>query len=223
MKLSFSRFATLASLIVLIPTSALAKVIFVREDALSLGTGSSWATAFPNIHAALSVALPGDQVWVAQGTYHPGSPGDVNASFNLPPGVSLYGGFAGTEFLLSDRDILAHPTILSGDLSEDDVFGNPWWNNWSTNTPNSLCILIANQPTPGTTVDGITVSNATGTYTAGAGISCSGGAIEIRNCIFRRNSSYQTYGTCLNLSDCFGTISNCTFTENFGRFVNGVG
>ena len=49
---------------------------------------------------------PGDQVWVAAGTYV--------GCITLKAGVALYGGFAGRETDLSQRDWTANVTILDG-------------------------------------------------------------------------------------------------------------
>lgn len=65
---------------------------------------------------------------MAQGTYRPGydafgnaSPTDPrNRTFLLRSGVSLYGGFVGTEAALTDRTP-GHATVLSGDLLGDDA------------------------------------------------------------------------------------------------------
>ena len=43
------------------------------------------------------------------------------ATFALETGVAVYGGFDGTEILLSQRDVAANPTILSGDTEGNDA------------------------------------------------------------------------------------------------------
>ena len=102
-------------------------VVYVDATAPGAGDGSSWADAFPDLRIALASAGAGTQVWVAQGTYTPdGGTGDRTLSFELPPAVSIYGGFAGGEIALSERDPQLYPTVLSGDLLGDDLpgFGN---------------------------------------------------------------------------------------------------
>ena len=43
------------------------------------------------------------------------------ARLKLKTGVAVYGGFAGTESLLSERDIVANPIILSGDIGAYEI------------------------------------------------------------------------------------------------------
>lgn len=109
--------------------TAFASTIFVDAGATGANNGSSWTDAFRDLRAALTFAsVPGNgvtQVWVAEGTYKPSSTlNDRVASFPLINGVTIYGGFAGGETMLSQRDPVAHPTILSGDLNGDDASGN---------------------------------------------------------------------------------------------------
>src|SRR5690606_14333708 len=92
--------------------------LYVDGDASGANNGSSWSDAFTTLQDALRLAYEGSEIWVAAGIYTPGaSPSD---SFHIPPGVSLYGGFAGTEDELEERDWEASPTVLSGDIDGND-------------------------------------------------------------------------------------------------------
>ena len=93
-----------------------ATTIFVKANASGTNNGTSWANAYTSLITALSASVTGDQIWVAAGTYNPTSSADRTASFGLKSGVAVYGGFAGTETLLGQRNISANPTILSGDI-----------------------------------------------------------------------------------------------------------
>ena len=77
---------------------------YVNASATGSNNGTSWANAYTDLQSALvNKAQSGDQVWVEQGTYKPTSGTDRTASFNIPDGVAVYGGFAGTETQLTQR------------------------------------------------------------------------------------------------------------------------
>ncbi len=95
-----------------------AAVIRVDIDANPNGDGSSWSRAFDSLTDALAVAQPGDQIWVAEGKYSPETPAGRDATFTIPAGVAVYGGFVGNENTLPQRgDPLDPPTYLDGELS----------------------------------------------------------------------------------------------------------
>ena len=110
------------------PTSARAigAIIYVDDDANGAFTGDSWVNAYKKLQNALAVAVPGDQIWVAMGIYYPdeGATQINNSrseSFLLVNGVAVYGGFNGTETLLSQRSPATNISILSGDIQQDDT------------------------------------------------------------------------------------------------------
>ncbi|MBL4658812.1 MAG: FG-GAP repeat protein, partial [Alcanivoracaceae bacterium] len=101
-------------------------VYYVDMNASAGGDGYSWNTAFVNLQDALDVAVSNHEIWVAQGVYYPDVGGgqvddDRLASFTLIDGVSIYGGFDGTETQLNQRDPETNITILSGDITQDDA------------------------------------------------------------------------------------------------------
>ncbi len=79
--------------------------IYVNQNATGTGDGSSWTNAAPTITDGLSAAHMGDQVWVEAGTYA--------ENVTVPDGVALYGGFAGGETSLSQRNVRANVTTIS--------------------------------------------------------------------------------------------------------------
>jgi predicted outer membrane repeat protein len=106
-------------------------VCYVNGAAGGANTGASWADAYTDLQSALTdVACT--EVWVAQGVYKPVVPANVGSvtageravSFNIPPGVAVYGGFAGGEASFTARDPAAHVTILSGDIDANDDNNN---------------------------------------------------------------------------------------------------
>lgn len=92
---------------------------YVDWESESTECGFNWETAFDEIQPAIdsayaaAVQLGHCEVWVAAGTYYAydDSPSD---SIRLKPNVTVYGGFAGTEYWLSQRDVEANETIIDG-------------------------------------------------------------------------------------------------------------
>jgi hypothetical protein len=181
-------------------------IIRVKADATGLATGASWADALPSLVDALQVAAPGSEVWVAAGTYRPTTGTDTYTSFTPPRGVAIYGGFAGTEMLRSERVPTANVVVLSGDI------GVP-----ADTSDNSQRILYISQPD--VVIDGVTVRDAFGgqygagiylgstnavitrttvtanTGSSGAGIYVGGGPTLISRCRITGNTSgNNTYG-----------------------------
>ncbi|AUC13900.1 hypothetical protein BTO06_01460 [Tenacibaculum sp. SZ-18] len=99
------------------------KPIFVDVNATGNNDGTSWADAYTDLQTAMNAGANSKEVWVAKGTYKPTGSGR-NATFTVGLLGEVYGGFAGTETKLSERDMnLIHTTnatILSGDLNGDD-------------------------------------------------------------------------------------------------------
>ena len=107
-------------------------ILYVDDDGDTENSCTSWQDACPELQTALSLAGPGDQIWVAIGTYKPDydvkigqHTNDHEASFQLISGVEIYGGFDGTENTLEDRAGRFDETVLSGDLIGDDDPENP--------------------------------------------------------------------------------------------------
>ena len=105
-----------ASLLITAAPAALAQtVIHVDADAAPGGDGSTWRDAYNNLETALASRTdPGDEIWVAEGSYTPVAMGDFDSTFIIPEGVGVYGGFDGTETRLRDRDPDVNVTILDG-------------------------------------------------------------------------------------------------------------
>jgi uncharacterized repeat protein (TIGR01451 family) len=99
-------------------------IIYVDADAPGVADGSSWTNAYTNLQDALTLATPGDEIWVAEGVYVPTNTSGQEATFQLVSGIQLYGGFGGYgtgETQRGQRDWEAHVTVLSGDLDGNDI------------------------------------------------------------------------------------------------------
>src|SRR5258706_12512432 len=97
------------------PVRAAGIIWFAKPAATGSGSCTSWTNAC-TLQTAISFAFIGEQVWVQMGTYTPAA-SDRTVSFILKSGVAIYGGFAGTETLLNQRNPTVNVTILSGDLN----------------------------------------------------------------------------------------------------------
>lgn len=102
------------------------KIYYVSTTGNDANDGYSWATAFRTLQKPLTMGEVNIQIWVAKGVYYPDEgPGqtdnDPQATFALLRRVAIYGGFAGGETSLNQRSVLGNPTVLSGDLDQNDV------------------------------------------------------------------------------------------------------
>ncbi len=92
-------------------------VIYVKYDATGSNAGTSWENAYTDLQDAIARinTCGGSEIWVAGGIYNPGT--QTTDSFIIPDDpddVAMYGGFAGWETSLNQRNIPANPTILTG-------------------------------------------------------------------------------------------------------------
>jgi hypothetical protein len=213
--------------------------------------GTSWADAFTYLQDALALAriTPEiSQIWVAAGVYYPDegtgqTDNDRTATFSLVEGLKIYGGFNGTEADLSQRDITANPTILSGDIDGNDT--NTDGNYIAETTAdivgdNSFHVVTADGTgvtniTTATELNGfvVTAASATGDYPngTGAGLFCNGSGPNsnaspyIAHCSFYGNFAYfggaiYNYG---NYSGCSSPIvTNCHFSGNSADYNGGA-
>ncbi|MFT3892415.1 MAG: choice-of-anchor Q domain-containing protein [Anaerolineales bacterium] len=193
------------------------KTIYVKHNANGLNNGTSWANAYNDLQSALTAALSGDEIWVAAGIYKPTTGTDRSISFALKNGVAVYGGFAGNETILSQRDYRANITILSGDIGVLDV-----------NTDNSYHVVVSSNTNSSTILDGFTVTggNADGSSInpqgRGGGMLNVGGDPTLSNIIFSNNSATLgggmfNEGVDLGYGNWNGgdpILTNISFTDN---------
>ncbi len=186
--------------------------------------GLSWQTAFSSLQTALAGAQPGDEIWVAQGIYYPDT-ADRNRSFELKENISVYGGFAGKETALKERDWLKNETVLSGNIGNGDK------------TKNSVTVLKgANHAV----LDGFIIRDAYSTdqarlhlvpaditkndMAAGGGMRNFKTGPTVRNCILKNNFSPKG-GAVYNVQDANGIQAqfiNVTFCDNAAQMRGGA-
>ncbi|MFK5854890.1 MAG: hypothetical protein QM503_02090 [Bacteroidota bacterium] len=198
--------------------------IYVDDDAS--GDGSSWANAYTSFQNALDIAVAGNEIWLATGTYEPSYDYGLNIAspntergyhFQMINGVEIYGGFAGTETSTSQRTDYgigeANETILSGDVGTDSDSDNCYHVFYH---PNGLTLSNT------AILDGVTVSDgnadASSPHNGGGAMSnfsVSGGttiAPTIKNCIFTNNQA--NYGNVLYIRYTSTIVKNCSFSNN---------
>ena len=156
---------------------------YVDDDGAAGNGCTSWADACPDLQTALGQAGRGDEIWVAAGTYKPDASGDRTATFQLKSGVAVYGGFAGTETLRSQRDWATHVTTLSGDIGTAGAA-----------TDNSYHVVTGSGTDATAVLDGFTITggNADGSapHNSGGGMYNSGGSPTLTNVTFSGNSAH---------------------------------
>ncbi|AWV98208.1 Ig-like domain-containing protein [Arcticibacterium luteifluviistationis] len=227
-----------------------ATIRYVKPTASGAGDGSTWANASADLQAMINASSSGDEVWVAAGVYKPladGSgvtnPTDTRDKlFYMKNGVKLYGGFVGTETVLTQRDFATNKTILSGDIDNNDTNtdGNFINENYSDIQGNNAYHVFVFPGTGETTeFDGFIITGGKNTasigYTTqyaggygfssfrGAALYCSGAAPQIRNCVISGNEGYSgvLYQNNQNTSGGWTTtIENLIWVGNYA--YNGV-
>ena len=154
---------------------------YVKPGGDDANSGTSWIQAFKNPQKALAASISGDIIWVAAGTYYPDegsglTNNDRTASFNLKSGVAIYGGFAGTETDLSQRVLKNNPTILSGEIQQDN-----------DNTNNANHVVQANGVDATAILDGFIITDGYSTSQGGGMFNTNNANPVTRNCVFSNN------------------------------------
>ncbi len=219
-------------------------------DANAPGTNdcSDWLNACHDLQDALTLAEPGDQIWVAQGTYRPDfGTGNRKGTFQLKSGVAIYGGFLGNahplggETSLDQRDPKTNVTTLSGDINGDDAVpctqDTPDCDSFGGTCISGFCIQPENDENSHNVVTGsgtdttavldgfvITAGNADGPfggiYTFGAGMINENGSPTVRNCVFEHNIA--DFGGAMFNTDAAATVIDCVFDGNEATYGGAI-
>lgn len=124
-------------------------IYYVDHNATGSNDGTSWTNAFTTLQSAIAVVAGFEDkgtILIADGTYYPDEgTGQLNNdrrnSFVFPNMVQIYGGYAGVGAPNRDeRNTTLYPTILSGDLMQNDV--DPIDGLDGTNIDNAYNVVI---------------------------------------------------------------------------------
>jgi hypothetical protein len=183
------------TLILLAAVLGLKAQIYVNSAATGTGNGSSWANAYTDLQAALNDTTNAN-IWIAKGTYKPAGPaGDTTVFYRMTRVKNIFGGFAGTETSLAQRNPTTNVVILSGDVNGDDKADSVYVNK----RDNRRHVLVVEPTVTGVaSFDGITVSGGSSRDTSRT-----------------RASARETHGAGI-LSYASLNINNCRFTGNRG-------
>ena len=213
MKLFFTLWA------LLIASIGSAKVYYVNVKASGSNNGTSWSNAYQDLQKAIDQVPAGSELWIAAGIYHPVA---KTKPYAIKKSLHLYGGFAGGESRMEDRDWTRNITRLSGDLQSDDI--ESYQDHRADNAYHVLDISLS-----GGTVylDGIYVTNGTGNpsgnstnlYGIGGGILLSGD-LELSHCYFLYNAA--NYGGAVLLLKGSLTMEDCLFQNNYSAYAGGA-
>ena len=182
--------------------------------------GTSWANAFPggSLQGAINASGVGDEVWVATGTYLTTPTANRTISFSMVNGVTVYGSFAGTESLLTQRVLAGGLTsILSGEIGLAGIADNSYHTIHNTGLNNTaiidgFIIRDANDDRSVSLTDGL--GGGILNQGSGAGGQCSP---TIRNCVITNNQAVFGAGIFndgYNGGDASPIITNCVITNN---------
>lgn len=134
------------------------RIRYVMQQAQGTGDGTSWANASADLQKMIDeLALNNPQnlageVWVAEGIYRPigwiDNDKNYTAAFRMRDGISVYGGFAGTETSKNDRLMAGNMpwqyskvTILKGASYQDDAQWNTTDTKWNVSSSASRHVV----------------------------------------------------------------------------------
>jgi len=175
------------------------------------GTGSSWANAASatQLAAIIAGAASGDQVWVVGSTagtiYYPTTTTTRTIAFTLKSGVSVYGGFVGTETALGQQNPATYITILSGNIT-------------GATAGESYNVVVSSGNTGTTLLNGFTIedgnADGTGQYSTGGGIYNSGTIVTYSHCNITANIAIGDGGGVYITGNGTVVFDTCIFTSN---------
>lgn len=189
-------------------------VRFVDADASGPSDGFSWETAFSTVQEGISSAgACGEcQVWITEGVYYSrvSGPHDTIALFS---GVSVFGGFDGTENSQDERNWMNNVTILDG---RDGPTGTDA--SYHVVTGSNFAVLDGFTIANGSTAVGFSAPDNTN---KGGGMYNEGTSPTVRNCTFLDNYAGRSGGAVYNSGGSNAVFNNCIFANNVTDYDGG--
>lgn len=184
------------------------------------GTGSSWENAISMeiVNDAIANANV-TEIWVREGECF------VNETIKLRGGVSMYGGFAGEEASVDNRNWSANPTILkSGNGGTVGIIGDRIGDDIRANVDGFILEGTTNaraveSKTPNLAIVNCIIRNNTLMSGTGAGVEF-GSTCFLENSFIYNNTSSENGGGLCVYGDGASVIKNCTFVNN--NATNGI-
>ena len=199
--------------------STILRVLPANADATP-GDGSTWQAPILGLSQALILAgdLPGEvELWLTGGLYRPVGDGR-DATFPLTNGLTIRGGFAGSEQSPADRTPGSPPTILCGDLGTP---GDP--------ADNARHVIAFDETAATAQLENLTIqrgnADGSGDLGRGGGIWVRSANLTLARCLIQDCSANdggainQRFGE-LHLID--STISACSASEGGGILSKGL-
>lgn len=171
-------------------------IIYVNPDAVNgNNTGVSWQDGYLDLQRALARAAVGcgTEIWVKNGTYDPGRQADE--IFVVPTGISVYGGFAGYETAIDQRNPNNRSTLTGAAETERNA--------------------IVVQMKDSTILDGFVVTGAANPEGPSYGVYGSEADFSLINCVVEKNDDFGIRAINGNMN-----LQYCHIRENKSDGVN---
>ncbi|MCF0197336.1 MAG: right-handed parallel beta-helix repeat-containing protein, partial [Bacteroidaceae bacterium] len=199
--------------------------IHVSPEGDPEGYGDTWETATTIEHA---VALANNRknvdadLWLKEGTY-------LLDNTLIIEKMHIYGGFAGTEENLDERNWALHPSIIDGQGKISPLRNDLAAGGVTTTIVDGVIVQHGfNQDGVNGNGNGgggifkngavirncIFRNNMTGRQKNGAALHCHAGTITLENCLFANNQSTNNGGAIQIGSGVTAKVVNCTFVNN---------
>ena len=215
-------------------------VWYITPEGAGMHTGQDWANASDNLQAVIDAAGQADEIWVASGVYVPSVPHggfwSNHRTFYINKDIKIYGGFKGDETDLSQRDWILNPTVLSGDINENDDPGlaGGLLLDHQSRKDNAYHIVWIDQVSDSMLLSGFFLENGnagfTGDFANGGAVYISGSGSagfsnpRIEYCLFYLNAAFDLGGAIYNDGSNGGMANmrlvHCAFLNNYA-YQNG--